>query len=645
MRNRSRRDGKYPAGLELRPVPAAGNGNIDGADFGPDGVLPPAVAEIEPQTISSNGDEDAQDVSQKDAILLCLGSRRKVQRHRHMLEQYVISPEKRYLFGFIACLWIVCWLVLGPLIVYVLTYSGEEIPLVLTGWTPCCGKRNIKSMMDHALEAKRAERYFHDCLSPWAVDKAGCDTLWAGNATPETHIYNTSCPFGPGTCLDGVSAVAFGQKITAESLGYNTPYKASLHRRLTCAPLNLSTFTLPRREDIPGDKNLLSFIDPEFARRNLADTSGTLWPYWLWLDTDNGPSERSPEYSGWDGYRDKAPFLVEMKLDVIPRRAPANRTFAQAILDPRLRHANATTFMMVFFAGQTGIRGFKSGPILDPVFKATRMFDDEGQENHIGATVWLPDHEATSIVCAEQFKLCAADNACSAWASEHNDEFGSDGQLLSALTDSSPLQIPFDQWLLLYNIFKFSSTFRYLDEIPRFLLAPARKYDKTMRWISANGQWIEELAALIDASFLRARFSLLGSVLKINDDYHCANNPNPYNEDPVFCRSFLFPAANYTNMNLLLLMVACFCAFAILGLSFSIELRRRPSHASGHVARVKHAWRAGWRVLGRYVGRVVRAAISTGKLLWRRGVPAIPPAVLVGAGESIALSLARRAAN
>ncbi|KAK4208510.1 hypothetical protein QBC37DRAFT_452489 [Rhypophila decipiens] len=593
LRNQFLRDGNSSAGLEMRPVPAEG-GDINCTNFEPDGILPPAAAEVESGTISSSADIDLEDISQRDAILLCFGSRRKLQRHRHMLERYVISPEKRCLIGFIAC------------------------------WTPCCGKVHFKAWLDKTLEAKRAARYFHDCLSPWATDKVGCGTLWTGNDTPETRIYNTSCPFGLGTCLDGVSAVAFEQKITPESLGYNTPSKVSLHRRLTCAPLNLSPFTLPRRHSIPDDKNRLSFFDPEFqTTRNIEGDSITLSPYWLWLDTDNRPSEQSLKFSGWDGYRHRAPFHIEMKLDVIPRYKPANRTFAQAILNPRLRVANAKTFMMVFFAGHNAIKGW-NGPILDPVFKSTRELNPDDDDKRV-VRFWLPDHEATGIVCAEQFKLCARENACSAWRSGHEDEFGPDGQLYLSHMDSKPLEFPaYDQWLLFQNIFHYSSVFSYLDESPQFLLAPTRKYGRTIRWINPHKQWTLELAALFEASFLRARFSLVGSALKIYDDYNCANNPNQYTEDPVFCRSFLFPAANYTNVNLLSLIVVCVCAFAMLGLSFSIEMRRRPSHASGHVARVKKACRAGYHVLGRSAGRVVHAAISAGKLFWRRGFPAIP---------------------
>ena len=135
----------------------------------------------------------------KGAILLCFGSRRKVHRHRRMLEQNSISPERRCLLGFVACVWILCWLGLGPELFF-LPKNNEETLLVLSGWTPCCGRTSVRTMLDPTVTAKQAERLFLDCESDRTSNSMTCGTLWAGNSTPETVISNTGCTIESGAC-------------------------------------------------------------------------------------------------------------------------------------------------------------------------------------------------------------------------------------------------------------------------------------------------------------------------------------------------------------------------------------------------------------------------------------------------------------
>ncbi|KAK4206087.1 hypothetical protein QBC37DRAFT_329377 [Rhypophila decipiens] len=615
--NRSHRNAN-PAAFELGPVPTA-NTQLE-----PDDTLPIAAE----YPVGRPEDEDPQDFSQKDAILLCFGSRRKLQRHRHLTERYSISPEKRCLLGFIACLWIFCWLIIGPWLVYLLTNYGEETSLVLSGWTPCCGHLGLLSTIDHTVEPKRAERYFQNCLSIWAQDKTECGALWAGNATPETSVYNTSCPFEQGTCLDKVSAVALEHNITPESLGYNSPHKTFLRHRLACAPLNLSTFTIVPSKDGPRIKTLAAFFNPELADQDEWIPSPFFPGYSLYLDTENGPNALSPEYSGWDGHLSQSRLPTNMHLALIPDTVPASHTYAQTMLNPKLRQANATTFIIVFFAGESGLVG--PGPILDPVFQASREFEPG---------TWLPDHEASGIACAEQFQLCAQDNDCSPWRSESEEEFyTTDGQLLRHVY---PDRLSDDQVLLFYNAFTSGSTYHYLRKTRRFVLASGQKNNNRIRFMHPQEQWIRELRALFESSFLTARFTITGSTLKIYDKRHCAHNPNLYNQDPVFCRSILFPAANYTNINIQLLATVVVCAFAILIASFFIELRRRPNHTSGHVTRIAEVFCKRYKWLEKRAVRVARAVISKLKKLQTRGIVVLLIASYVKLGDLFALIFSR----
>jgi hypothetical protein len=531
---------------------------------------------------------DPEDISQKDALLLCFGSRRKLQRHRRAIEYHSMSPEKRCLLGLVAGIWILCWLVAGPAIVYLLTNNGEETPLVQSGWTPCCGRLGNRSQLDGTTEAKEAERLFLTCMGGKSPNGMPCSTPWVGESAPQVLYWNTTCPFDNDTCLDTTPPVTLEHQITAESLGFNTPHKVTLDHRLTCAPLALDGFLLNRYSG-PGQQKLYSFLNPKVA---LTDE----WieyasQYALILNSLNGPNRLSQNYSGWNA-RNISSFPVDPNLQTFPVAPPHNLTAAQEILDPRLRHPNGTTFIMVFFPGQTVLRG--AGPLKDPFFRASRELDLGTQmilppgsppsdpENGIG--YWLPDHEANAIVCLEQYQLCAQVDQCSGWRGSLEAEFNAGGPLIRPMEG-----LPRDQSLLFFNAFRFGSVFGYLGQNRHLLFATASQRANVLWWLAREGQWIQELWGLLDTAFLRARLTIVGSTLKRYDDSCGANFTNDYKQDPRFCSSILFPAEKYTNMSALSLLLVLFAGLAIMSSSFLIELRRRPAHVREHLVKV-------WRV-------------------------------------------------
>jgi hypothetical protein len=207
----------------------------------------------------------------------------------------------------------------------------------------------------------------------------------------------------------------------------------------------------------------------------------------------------------------------------------------------------------------------------DPMFHASQPY----HAGQVGFGKWLPDHEVNGVSCVEQYKLCSDDRHCSGWRSTFESEFLEDGQSSSPPGElCSPLQYQAeDQLLLFYNAFKYSSVFGYLLKNRRLLIAASRR-SNTYGFIKKD-QWIEELQGLFDAAFLRARFTIIRTILKINDHYHCANNPNIYNRNPLYCRSLLLPGKDYTNFNLIYLVAFLLLSIAALSSSWYIEVRRR----------------------------------------------------------------------
>lgn len=609
------RPNRHPPSLDIPLEPTSSSSSE------PDDPLP-----VETEAHNQHEDFDREDISQKDAILVWLGSRRKRYRHRAVLD----SPKKRFLLGLTAILWLGIWLTLGPAAVYILTTFGQETPLVQSGWTPCCGNLGMRSLLDHTTEAKTAERYFHNCQSSRTSDPIACGSFWSGNSTPATRISNTSCPFdGDEVCSDEVSPVVLEHEISARSLGYNTPHKVTLHHRLICSPLDLSRFIFP----VPGfdedNKNLLAFLDVDLSIEKWQDHFKA---YNTWLETPNGPSRISANYSGWDGKFHRDPYPKGMFLRLIPDDMPDNIS-SQTNFDTRLRRANSTVFVMLHFAGQTIYRGM--GPMTDPIFKASRALN----ANKNNDLLWLPDREVAGIGCAEQYNLCTEGKECSGWRSTFQNEYVRETpDFLEFGVLSYPLKdFPRDQFLLFFTIFRFSSVYNYMASNRHLPLASQLMNNNAIRYIKQT-QWIDELKAIFDTAFLTARFTLIHRVVKIYDKYHCANNPNIFNEDPLFCRSMLFLDGNYTNINVAYLLLFLIPAMGVLAWSFSIETRRRPRHLIGHIENAP-----GWPKLRNLTTKIAVALSVAWDWIRNRGFSFFPSTF--GYGRFFELVFASRVGN
>lgn len=509
-------------------------------------------------------DFDETDISQSYALLAWMQPwRRKNQDH----EALANSQWLRNFLCLTACIWALFCLALSLGVVYILTSLGDETPIVQSEWTPCCGRLGIHQIIYPGAVAKEAERYVLGCKGDTTNDLRDCDSFWVGRGTPEVLIPNTTCPFEGEICSEEATPMSFQHTITATSLGYNSPYKVKLHHRLTCAALDLSPFIWP--EAWKTRKHLLSFQNIELPddewEQHLSDHS-------VWLETVNGPNKFSSNHSGWDGrfnFGEEEPYPRDMTLVLIPDALPANLSVAQRQLDPRLRYPNATTFIILIFPGQNVFTG--TGPMSDPMFHASRQYG--GGKTGFGK--WLPDHEVNGVGCVEQYKLCSDDHHCSGWRSTFESEFLGDGESVFSPGElSAPLEYPAeDQFLLFYNAFKYSSVFGYLLKNRRLLMAAFKRVN-SYGFIKKD-QWIEELQGLFDAAFVRARFTLIHSILKVNDHDHCANNPNVYNRNSLFCRSLLLPGGDYTNINLVYLATFLLLSVGVLSFSCYIEVRRR----------------------------------------------------------------------
>ncbi|KAF5983470.1 hypothetical protein FCOIX_3201 [Fusarium coicis] len=435
------------------------------------------------------------DISQSDALLAWMPRWRKNQNHK-------VLGDSRWLRSFLclaACIWAVFCVVLGLTVVYISTTLGDESPTVQSEWTPCCGRLDMQQILYPAAAAKEAERYVLGCKEKYDNDLRDCGSFWSGRATPEVVIHNTTCPFKGQICSEKARPISLQHNMTASYFGYNSPSKVTLHHRLTCAALDLSHFIWP--EALENGKHLLSFQnidlpDDEWIKQYKK--------YSVWLETMNGPNKLSSNRSGWDGhfhFGEEFPFPKDMTLVLIPAGAPDSLSVAQRQLDPRLRHPNATTFIILVFPGQNVF--FGAGPMTDPMFHASQPY----HAGEVGFGKWLPDHEVNGVGCVEQYKLCSDDRHCSGWRSTFDSEFLEDGQSSSPPGElCSPLQDQAeDQLLLFYNAFKYSSVFGYLLKNRRLLIAASRR-SNTYGFIKKD-QWVEELQGLFDAAFLRAHCS------------------------------------------------------------------------------------------------------------------------------------------
>jgi hypothetical protein len=496
-------------------------------------VTRPSAVETRDQTIRET------DVSQTDAIL-------DWWRGQTMRRQ----PKTSSKLGIAALLNLLFWLFFGPIYTWCLTEFGQETPVVRSRATTGCGCGRNSENLDSGRTARKAERFYVSCHVGDDTAEPSCDNLWDAGGLPESQGHCLPCPlFGD---YQESEAFVWVHDISPRSLGYNIDTPLTLRHYLTCAPLRTERF-LSGTNLTASIGGLLQFIDINQGGLSIAPFALS---YAKLLKTANGPHSTSTFYSGWHGgytLEQDTGSVPQLKVDIIPTVRPNSSADEFRLFHPTLRRHDASTFILVLTAGHVAYRSEQ--PITDSLFRATRNISMGGQ------IYYLPDYEATSLGCWEQYRFCSSPLSSS---EECSKPFG------SHITDRYYSQEYHPLWhhlgdhaleeltrhpsrLQLLKVFalahEFSSVNEYLRVNPKLPMVTSAMTRGGVMEISSDAQWRRELGALFDISFLQARYELLNYAN--GDEDACKDCPLAHE----ICNNLLFRNGDYTNINLLGLIV------------------------------------------------------------------------------------------
>lgn len=308
-----------------------------------------------------------------------------------------ISP----LFGLMALLNIVFFLLMGVLIPWALTDGSLETPIVKSKATETC------------LEAKRAEKLPHlfanlpqtDVIFQQCQNRLYDDCISQDHfVQPKIHKERTrSCPFPGDICRNDTMPIEMTHSnIGAYDVGINTHTKITMNHRLICAPILLDSFYVFSYGNSTSTQPLnasITILDSSLPMlKGKALYNGYATP----LFTLNGPHFASQENSGLR----MADFGGPSSLTILPH---VFNPFDSEMQHPDLRTNDSMPFLVIYRAGTSGhIR-----PSDDPLFSAHNPCTLRGSVcNH---TSYCADQEVTALGCCEKFQFCMGGFGCTDW--------------------------------------------------------------------------------------------------------------------------------------------------------------------------------------------------------------------------------------
>jgi hypothetical protein len=488
----------------------------------------------------NHGSHPLEELSQGRALTILFGL-----GNRHNNQSMTTVPK---LLGWAAIFNIIAFFASSIILPLYLT-GNLKTTVVQSKFTGACIGHEDRTL-SRRFTAQLADSYYKQCLG----DVSSCpkESKIVGSL-PKLHkgIYE-ACPFPGDVCQEGVQPVVLGYTgLSARDYGVNLDRRVLIDHRVICAPLKTERFLLIHGR-LNNDKSVSEnrtviwfgrkFHDPAFSGGN-----STL--YGMILATPNGPNSLSNEYSGnylLSGPKTPPPY----DLHVYP---VGNMSGVSDTIHPSLLRDDGEVFVVMFRAG----RSLYSKPMDDPFFAA---------HNSDGSGSYIPDHEATALGCVEQFRLCLKDESfvCTGWR----------GRLV--VTDLLFLAYPnvtkdtelLQDLLFVYIFFTDLATvqqYLFLRPGTQVLLSSFFRSGDQMPVFHQKEQWTLELEAWFVTAFLNARYALL-QIVRRNGSERAPNTPKPMLK---LCKTILYQNNDYTNLDLIGLLVSLSALLLICAFSFT----------------------------------------------------------------------------
>jgi hypothetical protein len=222
----------------------------------------------------------------------------------------------------------------------------------------------------------------------------------------------------------------------------------------------------------------------------------------------------------------------------------------------------------VFVVGLQAGRSYYYDAIDDPFFSAHDPYHPGDKEQ--GKSFYFPDYEITTIGCLEQHKFCLTKSTrfCTPWGSMNY--WDNIITIAEKLRDLGYPSIADEVVPIYWQIMTKATVQNYLYDWKgiKASITFQRRGAELFEEINTSEQWLEELKAWFETSFLTARYKLFNLVEPKNTPHNLSKEL--IEAKRLFgktCNRALFYSGDYTNIDFARLLVTLGCLLVICLLS------------------------------------------------------------------------------
>ena len=313
------------------------------------------------------------------------------------------DPAQSPWFGIAALVNISIFLILGISLPIALTDGTFGAPIVKSRPMRPVNESKVYRFVTYAGSLTKADSIFTMCDNK-LYESCFRDYYFSTPNIVKRRL--DQCPF-PGPIWDGrtkpLEITHFN--ISAYELGINSPSKLRMSHRATCVPVEAEKFLI-------WDKNKTrSWV----SARTTLDSISLKNNYAIELRTLNGPNILSNRSSGREAGRSRG-ITDGSVLPTVDGTIIVGEAEGPEYLHQHLRRDDGRAFLIVHRAGLT----VYDRTVDDPFFAAHNEVGSIFPNNGSG---YLPDYEATTMACLDQWQYCVAGKSkihCTEWGNGTN---------------------------------------------------------------------------------------------------------------------------------------------------------------------------------------------------------------------------------
>jgi hypothetical protein len=342
---------------------------------------------------------------------------RPQNEHQHPFPTGPSPPEHEYdpgqspVFGTFALGNTLFFLVAGIALPYFLTEGAFGAPIVKSRPMPDCmntdyDSSKVLNFIWYATGTQKVDSIFRECGESLNASCFRDYYMVPPNIKKRRLEY---CPFPVDVCDNRSKPFEITHlNKTAFEAGVNSPSDLKISHRTTCAPVVTEPFMLwqtsanrswvsvrTTRDSTPGHH----VINPNFV---------------VPLRTMNGPNVVSDINSGLQSFMNMGPLDLTVLPGFHATLITGDDPEGWEYVHESLRREDAQSFMIVYTAG----RSWYDREVDDPFFSAHTSDAKIKDLFNSSDPIYLPDREATTIACMDQFQLCFGPESkpwCSGW--------------------------------------------------------------------------------------------------------------------------------------------------------------------------------------------------------------------------------------